>query len=130
MNVTCVPPMMLTSLRTTVPPTRDGSRTIPEGPNEQYGTGTRVAGGHAPLSMTLLPHAGIGLGRGGVGNVTVCGSCTRPPVMLAPPLNVAALTPPVLQLPTPVRGVDSVPLMAVVAPTPSRLPLVPTLPSL
>src|SRR5687768_5217090 len=120
--------MIVRSARTTVPPTSDGSNTIPEAPIEQKATGDSVAAGQPLLIMTLLPDGGIGLGSGGVGNVTVCGSCTSPPPMVAPPVSVAALTPPALHEPTPVRGVDSVPLIVVVLPRPSRLPFVPTLP--
>ena len=43
--------------------------------------------------------------------------------------DVVPLTLPELQVPTPVRGVDSVPLIVVVLPISLRLPLVPTLPS-
>ena len=54
-----------------------------------------------------------------------CGSSTRPSSTVAKPEIVDAVTLFVVQLPTPDRGVESVPLIVVVLPLPSRLPLVP-----
>src|SRR5579862_6674138 len=69
----------------------------------------------------------VGLGADGVGGNQVDASCTSPPVTVALPLCVRASPamppPPLLQLPTPVRGVYSLPLM-VVPPLSVRLPLV------
>src|SRR5205814_959446 len=70
---------------------------------------------------------GRGLGSAGVGYAIACGSWTMPSVTVATfPVN--AVTEPFLQLPTPVRGVDSVPLICVCPPDRDRLPLEPTLP--
>ena len=86
--------------------------------------------GQPPLKF-MFPVGGIGFGSGGVGNGTACGSSTSPPSTVAPPAIVSALTLPPLpppQAPTPVRGVDRVPWIAVVAPISFMFPLVPTFP--
>src|SRR5688572_6003437 len=71
---------------------------------------------------------GSGLGVSGVGKATFCGSSTSPSSTLAPPASVSAVTLPLVQAPTPDRGVDSDPLIVVVFPASVTLPLVPTLP--
>ena len=61
--------------------------------------------------------------------MTDCDRWMTPPVTVAPPLELRASTLPLLQLPTPTRGVESVPW--IVEPLFSfRLPLVPTFPPL
>src|SRR6186713_2599518 len=52
---------------------------------------------------------GGGTMAGGVGKVSACGRCTRPPSIEAPSVEVNAVTFPALHAPTPVRGDDSVP---------------------
>src|SRR5258705_459340 len=58
----------------------------------------------------------------GGGGSQVCGSWITPPVTVAPPLEDRALTFPLLQLPTPVRGVYSEPLTTVVVPVSVMFP--------
>src|SRR5262245_55533965 len=79
-----------------------------------------------PLMFTLVV-GGAGSAILGVANVTGCESFTTPPVTTACPLELSASTLPELQLPTPTRGVDNVPLMMAL-PLSVRLPFVPTLP--
>ncbi len=89
---------------------------------------TNPAPAHVVLPlMLLLPVGGAGLGAAGVGNDTACGNCTIPFVTVALPFWVSASTAPLLQVPTPVRGVDRDPLTTEL-PDSVRLPLVPTLP--
>src|SRR6187455_1451318 len=83
--------------------------------------------GHPPEELKVMFDVG-GFGSGGVGSVIGCGSWTRPSSTVAKPEIVAAVTLAAVQLPTPAFGVESVPLITVVLPLPSRLPLVPTLP--
>ena len=81
------------------------------------------------LSMPTEVVGGIGDGGGGVSYSTTCGSSTRPSLTVALPVTVNAVTLLVVHEPTPVRGVDSVPLIIVGLPCTCRLPLVPTSPS-
>src|SRR6185503_3755226 len=82
--------------------------------------------GHPPELKVMFDVGGVIFG--GVGSVIGCGSWTRFSVTVAKPEIVAAVTLFAVQLPTPDFGVESVPLIVVVLPLPSRLPLVPTLP--
>src|SRR6185503_55846 len=70
--------------------------------------------GHPPELKVMFDVGGVIFG--GVGRVIGCGSWTRPSSTVAKPATVAAVTLAAVQLPTPDFGVDSVPLIVVVAP--------------
>src|SRR5262249_28545034 len=84
----------------------------------------------APAHVLLIAFGvtgGSGFGGNGVGYRSVCGNWITPPLTSAWPLSLSALTLPLLQLPTPIRGVLNEPLTCTWPPI-DRLPFVPTAP--